>query len=376
MPRIAINGINSRTGGGKSILQNYVRLLDTTHLADRYFLLTTDPDAFRWISNSWIEVVTVPKVYGKTIASPFVNEFILDHILRRRRIDIVFNVGNLLIRTKIKQVYLFHWPYAIYPNGPVWERMDYLDRFIRKTKLLLFKRGIHRPVAIIAQTGIARTALESLYDVSNIRIVPNAVSLDNLNLEGKKTFALPSGKKLLYLTHYYPHKNLEILIPIAKQILDRGYDYTIVITISGDQHRKAARLLRDIREQGLDRVIVNVGPVPMKEVPSLYRSCDGLLMPTLLESFSGTYVEAMFHKIPIFTSDRDFARAVCKDAACYFDPDSPEDILDHVESVFQDSARMEAMIQAGQSTLCSLPDWGSSFKLYQEVIRAQLAGDG
>ena len=376
MFRIAINGIYSRTGGGKSILHNYVRLLDTSVLADRYFLFTTDPDAFEWISNSCIEIVSLPKVYGKTIASPFVNEFILDHLLRRRRIDIVFNVGNLLVRTKVKQVYLFHWPYAIYPQGPVWERMDMVDWFIRRAKLLLFKRGIRRPVAIIAQTAVARAALKRLYNVSNIKIVPNAVSLDNLEMDSKRKFALPSGRRLLYLTYYYPHKNLEILVPVAKRIQKLGYDYTIVITISQEQHRKAARLLHDIRDQGLDRVIVNVGPVPMSDVPALYRSCDALLMPTLLESFSGTYVEAMFHKIPIFTSDRDFARAVCKDAACYFDPDDAEDILHSVEILFKDTTRMAGMIRAGQETLCSLPDWGKAFELYQEIIREELQRDG
>jgi len=66
-------------------------------------------------------------------------------------------------------------------------------------------------------------------------------------------------------------------------------------------------------------------------VPSLYAQSDALLMPTLLESFSGTYVEAMFHKIVILTSKLDFAEDVCGESAFYFDPTSPEDILASIE---------------------------------------------
>ena len=374
--RIAINGINSRTGGGKSILNNYLRLLETSASEDRYYLLTADPQAFGWVRSRHIEVVGLPKGYGTTISSPFVNELILDNVLRQLRIDVLFNVGNLLVRTKVKQVYLFHWPYAIYPDDPVWARMDRADRFIRRVKLLLFKRGIGRPMATIAQTAVAKEALERLYGLGNVRIIPNAVSLDNLDIDSGKKYDLPVGKRLLYLTHYYPHKNLEILLPVARIIRRIGCPYRIITTIDGDQHRGARRLLRKIREEGLDGIIANVGAVAMRDVPSLYRSCDGLLMPTLMESFSGTYVEAMFHKIPIFTSDRDFARAVCKDAACYFDPDDPEDILRRIEDVFGDGARMSAMIRAGQRTLRSFPEWPDTFKLYQEVIREGLRRDG
>ena len=57
MYRIAVNGINSKTGGGKSILHNYMTLLDKSILEDRYLLLTPDPSAFAWIRNDRIEIV-------------------------------------------------------------------------------------------------------------------------------------------------------------------------------------------------------------------------------------------------------------------------------------------------------------------------------
>lgn len=374
MRRIAINGTSSRTGGGKSILYNYVRLLDRSVLDDKYVLMTTDPHAFKWITNARIEVVGLRKCYERTVFSPFVHEVILDRLLKRYGIDLVFNLGDLVVRTDITQVYLFDWPYAIYPDSVVWKRMDRRDWLIRQVKLLLLRRRIRLPVVTIAQTAVAKEALEQLYRLPNVAIVPNAVSLDHLDFGGGKHFPLPEGKKLLYLTYYYPHKNLEILIGVAKKIRQLGRDYTIVLTISANQHKKAGRLLQEIRDQDLDKIIVNVGPVAMEDVPALYRTCDGLLMPTLLESFSGTYVEAMFHRIPIFTSDLDFAKGVCGDAACYFDPHDPDDILSKIDSVFDSSLRSASLISAGRRVLASFVDWPHAFTVYQRIIRDELAG--
>jgi len=61
-----------------------------------------------------------------------------------------------------------------------------------------------------------------------------------------------------------------------------------------------------------------------------------LLLPTLLESFSATYVEAMSFDCPILTSDLDFARGVCGDAAVYFDPWNPESIKNAIVKLKED----------------------------------------
>ena len=372
MYRIAINGTSSRTGGGRSILHNYMELLDRTVLDDRYFLLTADAEAFAWITSDRIQVVALPKRYGDTIFSPLVHEFLLDRILKRYQIDLVFNLADLVVHTMVKQVYLFDWPYAINPDSVVWNRMDRKDWLVRKAKLSLLRRRIRRPVVTIAQTPVAKEALERLYRLPNVAIVPNAVSLDNLDTTGGRRFALPPGTKLLYLTYYYPHKNLEILIDVATKIRELGRDYRIILTIAANQHKNAARLLQEIRDRDLGEIIVNVGPVAMADVPSLYRSCDALLMPTLLESFSGTYVEAMFHEIPIFTSDLDFARAVCGDAACYFNPHDADDIVRKIDTVFDHQTRTASLIGAGRRILDALPDWPHAFELYQNIIRDEL----
>ena len=63
--------------------------------------------------------------------------------------------------------------------------------------------------------------------------------------------------------------------------------------------------------------------VPLSKLPELYRNSDICFIPSVLETFSATYVEAMATGRPIVASDLDFAHAVCQESAVYFDPRDP-----------------------------------------------------
>lgn len=370
--RIAINGINSKVGGGKTILVDYMQGLDQQKLEDRYFLLTTNREEFDWLTNANITVVNLPAYYANAVLAPVVYEIFINSWLKKNKIDLVFNHGDLVINTEISQVYLFDWPYAIYVESVVWKRMQWKDWLKRRVKLHFLKKRLRYPAVIIAQTPVVKRALEESYNLANVKIVPNSVSLENKRTDVGRKFVLPSGKKLLCLTHYYPHKNLEIFLPLAERIRAAKKDYKIIITIDKHQHPGASKLLRDIQDQGLNDVIVNIGAVAMTDLPSLYKVCDGLLLPTLLESFSCTYVEAMFHGIPIFTSNLDFAKGVCGDAACYFDPLDPDDIFSKLDEILESTHRMKVLIDAGHDVLSNFLNPPQVFSCYQEILHAEL----
>jgi glycosyltransferase involved in cell wall biosynthesis len=210
--------------------------------------------------------------------------------------------------------------------------------------------------------------LKSLFGLDLVEVIPNAVSLENLGRGDAREFALPTGRRLLYLTYYYSHKNIEILIPVARLIREKGLDFKIVVTLDPRQGPGAAAFLEAISREGLDGIVVNVGLVEMRHVPSLYRQCQGLLMPTLLESFSGTYVEAMFHELAVFTSDLDFARAVCGECAWYFNPLDAGDILQTVVAGFSRDEEFKTRVRKGKLRVGAMPDWPQAFGKYQALL--------
>jgi glycosyltransferase involved in cell wall biosynthesis len=78
--------------------------------------------------------------------------------------------------------------------------------------------------------------------------------------------------------------------------------------------------MREARRYSVSDSIFNVGWLTLSECIDWYNRSDIVFLPTLLETFSATYLEAMRMGRPIVTCDLDFARDICKDAAAYFPP--------------------------------------------------------
>lgn len=374
MSVVAINALNSNHGGGKSIRDSYLRLLNQSELNDKYYVFVASRVGFEFVNNSRIVVIEMPLFWSRSFFAPLVYRFLLGRYLRAIRADLVFNMGDLIVHTTAKQLYIFDWPYALDVHPKVWSDMKLLDRINRRFKLWLIKRDFKKPDIVIAQTDFIKNRLEDLYSLGDVRVINNSVTIDLPDSSQGFNFSLPDGTKLLYPTVYYPHKNLEILLDLADLIKAGNSDYLIITTI--DPHTEASRrFLRLINDRGLQDIIVNIGQVPLHAMCNLYKQCDALLMPTLLESFSIVYLEAMHYDLPVFTSDMWFARAVCGGSAQYFDPLDAVNILHSLNLIMPYSIKRRRLVELGKTRLASFPTWEQNFVTYQRYISQLLSSE-
>ena len=112
---------------------------------------------------------------------------------------------------------------------------------------------------------------------------------------------------------------------------------------------------------GLSNHIINVGPLPQGDLGAYYRNCQALFLPTLIESFSATYLEAMHFQAPVLTSDLDFARDVCGEAALYFDPWDTRSIKNAILRLKNDPSLTETLVARGRERL------QTTFKSWDEI---------
>jgi len=97
--------------------------------------------------------------------------------------------------------------------------------------------------------------------------------------------------------------------------------------------------------------VINTGPVKPDEGPSLYKECDALFLPTLLECFSASYPEAMAMDKPILTTDMAFSRSICGEAALYFKPADPEDAVKKIHTLINDKQLRNSLVLVGRKQL-------------------------
>ena len=365
---IFINGFNSTTAGGRTILINYLRVLASRKEKLKHVVFVRDRLSIHEINDGeHLIFLEAPRFLRYGFLTPFINYCIVPAYLEKFNVKYFLNFSDLPVRTRRKQTFLFDWPYAAFIKSRAWGMLSWKEYLNRKLKLTLFRTWMHNIDRLIVQTVSMGEIMRDEYGFSDVRVVPNAVS-PPLEVASKKSFNFGDAFTLLCLTHYYPHKNIEIFIPLAAAIKKSKLNIKIITTISRDQSPKARRFLDLIEELELTHVIVNVGPVELDDIPQLYFNVDCLLLPTLLESFSGTYVEAMHFGVPILTSDLPFATGVCGDAAIYFNQDCHQDILRTILSVMDNEELMSKMRILGAERLSEFPTWEETYNMYQRAL--------
>lgn len=124
--------------------------------------------------------------------------------------------------------------------------------------------------------------------------------------------------KFVTITHNYPHKNLKCIVPLGEFLNNLGFKCIFVVTIPESEYEQLDSRFKDYTH--------NIGPIKITECKSVYDNCDALFLPTLIECFTASYLEAMATKLPILTSGLPFAENICESSAYYFDPYCDESI--------------------------------------------------
>jgi len=218
------------------------------------------------------------------------------------------------------------------------------------------RRGLSRRFAIPAE----RIAVISNGCADHYRIAGQASPL----LEPSERF------RLLTFAAYYVHKNIEIIPMAAAELARRGLGdkFEFVTTIRNDEPA-LARINATARQLGVTKMINNVGPVDLIDGPRLYESCDAVFMPSLLETFSATYPEAMAMGLPIITTDLDFARGICGDAAVYYRPKDARAAADAICRVHGSRELHDRLVEEGRRRLLRFPEARAKNGAIVDLIR-------
>ena len=180
--------------------------------------------------------------------------------------------------------------------------------------------------------------------------------------------------RLVYVSAYYPHKNIEFIPAVAEALRRKAPDQDLefIVTLPDDESG-LQRLLADAAARGVSDCIRNAGRVSLRQIIELYRDAHLCYMPSLLETFSATYPEAMALGRPIVTNDLDFAHANCGNAAVFAAPNDADAHADAILGLLRSSSDWDACIERGRARLAELPDARRKYELYVQAIRATAA---
>lgn len=362
--RIIINVSGNLGGGGRQVAISFINECIKFDSNEYYIFLgdaikselkTTDfPSNFTFIHTGRLKFYQMHKH--------------LSQIESRIIPDVVFTVfGPSYWRPKAPHLIGFANGFYLFPESEFFKIISCKDSL-----LLRLKRFVHLKYlkwesdAIVCETDEATSRCRSILGENKLyATVSNTCNAYFINKKCNNKQILPdritNEFRLLTLTKYYRHKNIELIPDVIDHLIKRGYEnFKFVLTID---HDNFVRIFDDTYKN----YVINVGPVTIWDCPSLYAECDAMFLPTMLECFSASYPEAMCMGVPIITSHYDFAKSICKNAAAYFDPLNTSNIADEIINVFKNAEFRDSLVKEGFDVFIGFPNAETRAKNYLDI---------
>jgi glycosyltransferase involved in cell wall biosynthesis len=268
-------------------------------------------------------------------------QFVLRRHLKKDRIDVLFEPGNLgMISRSIPRVMLIHniAPYsnAFIANEPFSSKVR-LHALRRLTRL-----SVSRSRGVVHLTHYAESYVQKHLGAGHI---PNRVihmgTEEDTAAQVVDTHTLTElgvvGRLVFSCSHLYRYKNIHELLAAFK-LLTEQFSEPATLVISGAPYDIAysKELAEFIRGNRLGNRAILTGAVDYATLSTLYGSCDLFVFPSELESASLILLEALKAGAPIAAADTGLCREVLDEAAVFFDPHNPQGVCDVMLSALRD----------------------------------------
>ncbi len=368
--RIVINASTVAIGGGLSVAHNLLEAFNSINHLHEMLLISPAKCGYERFRSQSIKVLIVPRILLYRVFRLYMDYIWLPQQIRRYKPEWVLSLGNLPAPVKIKQALLFDNPFATLENFSGFN-LSFADKITHKFRNVSFRWRLKYIKLVFVQTEIQQKKFQEVFPFNyDIVILPNGPI--NIKQKDGISFNLPQKEyrelRLLAFSRYYPHKNLEILLDVGKLIKKEKLKISFVVTINEKQGKKARKFLKEIQEQKLSEQIINIGKIHHSNIRALYKNVDGLILPTLLESFSSTYLDAMMFRKPILTSDIDSAREVCGEAGWYFNPLNAGEIHKTILQCFSLDKQRNERVEKGEELIDRFPVWEDNSKMLLDIL--------
>jgi glycosyltransferase involved in cell wall biosynthesis len=185
-----------------------------------------------------------------------------------------------------------------------------------KIRLKNRKICIENSTAIICVSQNTKDDLLKYYPSINkkkVFVIYHGCSTDEFNYQ-KNEMCL----YILYIGSRYIYKNF---IPFLNSISELLKNKNLFLYCTGHPFTKEEIYIID--KLGLKCYVINKGIVSEEELANLYHNAACFVYPSLYEGFGIPILEAFKHKCPVVLSDNSCFPEIAKNAAFYFDPQSP-----------------------------------------------------
>lgn len=296
------------------------------------------------------------------------------HLAKKNRTTTIFSIfgGPPLISSNARKISGFAYSNIIQPEINFWGFLPWHKKILKKTIDKVRLHLAHQADELILETDyLAKRAKFGVFKEKTLHVVkmaPSAMVSKSINETLKNNNSQPRKTiDILYLSGAHENKRIHELASIFSE-LNRSQNLYRLITTLPENSKYYSTVKRAFEESGSPFSLKNIGPIPPENVGQLLTNVDGMINTALLESFSNNWVEAWLAEIPLITTDADWSRDACGNAAIYIDIKNPTGSASMISATFNSKATLEKSKIQGKDQLKKLLTPTQKFHSYMTII--------
>lgn len=243
-----------------------------------------------------------------------------------------------------------------------WDCPESIPTRMKHYYRITYKWAAKRSWRLVTVSKFSQSRICDKYDLprSKVSIIYDGLTdifsrEPNYNAQLKKKYNLPD-KYILSLSTIEPRKNLQLLIRVYKELLEKSVSLPDLV-LAGRRGWKLDEIIGDVSDD-VKRRIHFTGFIDDQDLPQLYREAELFIFPSKYEGFGLPLIEAMSQGTLVVSSDAASLPEVVKGAGLLFKSDDKDDLMHALIAwLNMDSVEKEKRIELGRSISHSF-SWG------------------
>ncbi|HEV8722555.1 MAG TPA: glycosyltransferase family 1 protein [Candidatus Binatia bacterium] len=181
-----------------------------------------------------------------------------------------------------------------------------------------------------------------------------------------------SGRFIVYVGGFSPHKNLETLIAVFATLSRQSEFHDLRLVMVGEYekeifHSYFGTIKKQVEKFGLAERVIFTGYLPDDELVVLLNLSTVLVLPSLMEGFGLPAIEAAASGCPVIATIESALPRVLGNGAIYINPNRPEDLEQALVRVLESDDLRRQMRAAGLVAARRL-SWGAAARQLIQVM--------
>ena len=247
----------------------------------------------------------------------------LEELEDRIKPDVVYSITAPSYFTfRAPEVMRFTNPWVTHPNKYSWAVLPILERLKKRLYCWNQRRMMRKAKFFVTQTEMAKQGIIRITGIApnNVKVVQNVLPQVFKGLPRTPKTQDGQWVDIACVGAPVPHKNFDILPDVLKELKSLGIENVRFRVTIPSSDPLFEMYQKQLKANGLEGRIITQGRCSQIELAEMYRQCQICFLPTLLEVFSASTLEAMYFRLPVVATGFDFNTEVMGDTCLYYEP--------------------------------------------------------